>query len=66
MIETGLSDVLVTWNTGQVGPSIEVNQPSTYVATSQVSGCQFVDSMCGRCGPAHNCSARGHVHAVFG
>ena len=45
MIETGLSDVLVTWNTGQVGPSIEVNQPSTYVATSQVSGCQFVDSM---------------------
>ena len=44
-IETGLSDVLVTWNTGEVGPSIEVNQPMTYVATSQVSGCEFVDSI---------------------
>lgn len=44
-IETGLTDVLVTWNTGEVGTSIEVNQPATYVATSQVSGCVFVDSM---------------------
>lgn len=45
-LETGLEDdVLVTWNTGEVGTSIEVNQPSTYVATSQVSGCQHVDSM---------------------
>lgn len=44
-IETGLTDVLVTWNTGEVGPSIDVNQPSVYVATSQVSGCQFVDSI---------------------
>ncbi len=45
MIETGLSDILVTWNTGEVGTSIEVNEPASYVATSQVSGCQFVDSM---------------------
>ncbi len=45
-LETGLSDdVLVTWNTGEVGTSIDVNQPATYVATSQVSGCQFVDSI---------------------
>ena len=45
-IETGLSsDVLVTWNTGAVGPAIDVNQPQTYVATGQVSGCEFVDSM---------------------
>lgn len=45
LIETGLSDVLVTWNTGEVGNAIEVNEPASYVATSQVSGCQFVDSM---------------------
>jgi len=44
-IETGLTDVLVTWNTGEVGTAIEVNQPAVYVATSQVSGCQFVDSI---------------------
>ena len=44
-LETGLTDVLVTWNTGEVGPSIDVNLPATYVATSQVSGCQFVDSI---------------------
>ena len=44
-IETGLEDVLVTWSTGEVGTSIEVNQPANYVATSQISGCQHVDSM---------------------
>ena len=44
-IETGLEDVLVTWNTGEVGTAIEVNQPASYVATSQVSGCTFTDSM---------------------
>lgn len=37
-------DILVTWNTGQVGTSIDVNQPGTYTATSQLSGCQHVDS----------------------
>lgn len=44
-IATGLTDVLVTWSTGEVGTSIDVNEPATYVATSQVSGCQFTDSM---------------------
>lgn len=44
-IQTGLDDVLVTWNTGEVGTSIEVNQPGSFVATSQVSGCQFTDSL---------------------
>ena len=44
-IETGLEDVLVTWSTGEVGTSIEVNQPANYVATSQISGCQHIDSM---------------------
>jgi gliding motility-associated-like protein len=43
-LETGLTDVLVTWSTGQVGETIEVNQAQTYIATSQVSGCQHVDS----------------------
>lgn len=44
-IDTELEDVLVTWNTGEVGINIDVNQPGSYVATSQVSGCEFVDSM---------------------
>ena len=44
-IETALEDVLVTWSTGEVGESIEVNQAATYTATSQVSGCSHVDSM---------------------
>ena len=44
-IETGLEDVLVTWNTGEAAASIEVNQPGSFVATSQVSGCEFTDSM---------------------
>ena len=44
-LETGLSDVLVTWNTGEVGTSIDANMPATFVATSQVSGCQFTDSI---------------------
>ena len=44
-IETGLEDVLVTWSTGEVGASIDVNQAATYTATSQVSGCSHVDSM---------------------
>ena len=44
-IATGLEDVLVTWSTGEVGSSIEVNQPANYVATSQISGCAHVDSM---------------------
>ena len=44
-IETGLEDVLVTWNTGEVGESIEVNQPGYYAAVSQVSGCSHEDSM---------------------
>jgi gliding motility-associated-like protein len=43
-LETGLNDVLVTWSTGEVGESLEVNQAQTYTATSQVSGCEFVDS----------------------
>jgi len=44
-LETGLIDALVTWNTGEVGASLEVNQAQTYVATSQVSGCEHVDSI---------------------
>ena len=44
-IQTGLEDILVTWSTGEVGTEIEVNQPNTYIATSQISGCSHVDSM---------------------
>ncbi len=43
-LETGLTDVLVTWSTGEVGTALDVNQALTYVATSQVSGCEHVDS----------------------
>jgi len=45
LIDTGLEEVLVTWNTGEVGESIEVNQPALYTAVSQVSGCSHEDSM---------------------
>ena len=44
-IPTGLTDILVTWSTGEVGTAIEVNQPDNYVATSQISGCSHTDSM---------------------
>jgi len=45
LLETGLEDILVTWNTGEVGESIEVNQPASYAAVSQVSGCTHEDSI---------------------
>ena len=44
-LETGLTDALVTWSSGQAGPELEVNQEATYWATALVEGCAFTDSI---------------------